>query len=89
MLTKDHAVTIARKLGANITKRGPHQIAVIYVEGIFIASFGIRHGSRRDAGHDHIPRDIFFPPNKCKRLAECSVTREEWVNAMRAQGKIE
>ena|SRR5437868_3130601 len=88
MLTKDHAIDIANKLGAVVNKRGAHQIAIIYVNGVFVASFGIRHGSRRDAGHDHIPRDIHFPPNKCRRLAECSVTRDDWIEAMREQGLI-
>ena len=88
MLTKDHAVEIARKLGAVVTKKGAHRIAAIYVNGIFIAAFGIRHGSRRNAGHDHIPRDIFFPPNKCRRLAECTLYRDDWIEARREQGNI-
>jgi hypothetical protein len=89
MLTRDHANEIARKLGAEINKKRAHQIAVIYVNGKFIASFGIRHGSKRDAGHDHIPRDIYFPPNKCLRLAQCSLNLPDWIKSLKEQGKIE
>ena len=88
MLTKDHAEAIASKLGAVVDKKGAHRIAAIYVDGVLIASFGIRHGSRRNAGHDHIPRDIHFSPNKCRRLAECTLYREDWIKALREKGLI-
>jgi hypothetical protein len=32
-----------------------HQLAIIEYEGKRIAQFGIRRGSRRDQGHDHVP----------------------------------
>lgn len=88
MLTKQHAKEIARKLEAIIGTSKAHTIASIYVEGILVASFGIRHGSRRDQGHDHIPKDIHFSPNKTRKLAECKITREEWIKELQERGLI-
>jgi hypothetical protein len=58
MITKDHAAKIAARLRATIWPGGIHDIAVIEFEGKRIAQFRIRRGSRRDAGHDHIPASI-------------------------------
>ena len=88
MLTKDHARTIAEKLGAEIQRGRAHDLAVIKVNGLWVASFGIRHGSRRDQSHDHIPKSINFPPNKCLRLAQCTLNRPDWIKAMKERGLI-
>lgn len=89
MLTKSHANIIAEKLGAVIQEGRSHSLAVIYVDDVRVAAFGIRHGSRKDQGHDHIPRSIHYSPNKCLRLAQCTLNRPDWMQAMIDQGYIE
>lgn len=58
MFTKDHAQAIAGKLRAAIRSGKKHDIALIKYNNQTIAQFGIRRGSRRDQGHDHIPGNI-------------------------------
>lgn len=89
-ITKEHALRIAKKLKATIDKRGgAHDIALIYHEGVLIAHFGIRRGSRKDAGHGHIPHSLHVAQSTCLGLAQCPVKREEWIQAMREQGLLE
>ncbi len=89
MLTKEHAKKIAAKLGAEIDTKGKaHDIASILHAGKVIAWFGIRRGSKKNSGHDHIPRDLFFSPNKCLGLANCPVSRDEWLERMKELGKL-
>lgn len=91
MLTKEHALKIKRKLKAKITqakKNRPHELAVIYLEDKLIASFGIRRGSNKHLPHDHIPASLHLQPNECLRLAQCSITREEWLRSLKARGII-
>jgi hypothetical protein len=84
MLTKDHAKAIAAKLGATEqSKKGsPHDIQKIYHDGKLVASFGIRRGSKRNAGHDHIPRDLHVGPHFCLELATCTKYLNDWLSAM-------
>ncbi len=89
MLTKSHAMKIAEKLGAVIQEGRAHSLAVIYVDDMRVAAFGIRHGSRKDQSHNHVPKSIYYPPNKCLRLAQCTLDRLDWVQAMIEQGYIE
>ena len=90
MLTKDHAEKIARKLGAKIVRsKRNHDLAIISHEGLIIASFGIRRSSRRDKGHDHIPRNLRFAPHQCIGLANCPVSKDDWLNHMRTLGLVE
>ena len=89
ILNKDSAKKIAKKLGAEIDKSASaHDIAVIYEGGVEIASFGIRRG-RRDLGHDHIPSDIHVRPRQARDLAQCPMSRDEWVQLMMELGLIE
>jgi hypothetical protein len=75
VITKELAQKIAKKLGATLDKSGAHTIAYIYHNDILVASFGIRHGSDKDLGHDHVPDDIHIGPNKAKRLGQCPMSR--------------
>ena len=94
-LTKSDAQAIAKKLGAEIRKgrRGrkggrSHVQACIFVHGKLVAHFGIRHGSRDDQGHDHIPRDILETPYNTRLLSECPRSREDWLRSMDEKGKL-
>ena len=89
MLTKDHAKQIARKLEAEIKSgKKAHDLASIYHDGKLIAWFGIRRGSRRDSGHDHIPKSLSFSADKCLGLARCPVSKDDWLSHMKKIGRL-
>ena len=56
MLTKDDAEKIAVKLKGDRHSGSKHELVRLVYEGKLIAQFGIRRGSRKDQGHDFIPR---------------------------------
>jgi hypothetical protein len=88
MITKDHAAKITAKLHATIRKDGNHDIAVIEYEGKRIAQFGIRRGSRRDAGHDHIPASIYVSTRSAFESGSLPTSYEQWIEVVRAKGPI-
>jgi hypothetical protein len=88
MITKDHAAKIAVKLHATFRQGGNHDIAVIEYEGKRIAQFGIRRGSRRDAGHDHVPASIYVSTRSALDLARCPMSYEQWIDVLREKGLI-
>lgn len=88
-VTKSHAMAIARKLDAEIdTRNRAHDIAKVYENGQLIAWFGIRRGSKRDLGHPHIPNDLHLNRHDTLLLAQCHISREEWVEILVERGII-
>ena len=90
VITKELAVAIARKLGAEVQSRpkGRHDLAVVYHESRLVASFGIRRGSQKDLGHDHVPSSIYLRPHDARLLAQCPLSREDWIRALTERGII-
>lgn len=89
IITKELATSIARVLGAEVRSTGKgHDIALIRHEGRVVATFGIRRGSGRDAGHDHVPLQIFLSPHNARRLAQCPMSREECLAEMARSGRL-
>ena len=88
MITKDHAEKIAAKLRATIRQGANHDIAIIEYEGKRIAQFGIRRGSRRDAGHDHVPASIYVSTRSVLDLARCPMSYEQWIQVLREKSLI-
>ena len=83
-ITKELADKIVKKLKAKIeigTNR-PHDLANIYHEGKLVASFGIRRGSKKEAGHDHIPSDLYIRSSQAKLLGQCPMSREDWIKIL-------
>ncbi len=89
IITKELADKIAKKLKAAFFSSGAHDIACVFHNDKIIASFGIRRGSEKDKGHDHIPRDLHIGPNKARLLGQCPMSRDEWISIMRAKGLID
>jgi hypothetical protein len=90
IITKELALKIARKLGAQIEKtKAAHDIWAIRHNGKLITTFGIRRASSKDTGHDHIPDAIFLRPHGARSLGQCSISREEWIKLMVAAGYID
>jgi len=90
IITKEHALNIAKKLRAEISKREnkPHDIAMVFHNSVCIATFGIRRGSEKDLGHDHISRDLHLGPHKARMLAQCPLSREQWIEILRQKGLV-
>jgi len=89
IITKELAEKIADKLGATYENSGPHKMAYIWHNDLLIANFGIRRGSERDKGHDYVPRSIHLSPNQSRRLAQCQITKDGWIEIMMQKGVIE
>lgn len=72
VITKELALKIVRKLKATkvSAKGAAHDLYEVRYGNLPIAHFGIRHGSSRDQGHDHIPDDIHVGPGFAKLLGQ-------------------
>ena len=95
VITRQHADKIARKLGATeetgSKKSGGAQEHVSFVvshEGVEIAWFGVRRGSNKDQPHGHIPKDLNLSPNQCRKLADSTIDREEYIDNERQKGLL-
>jgi hypothetical protein len=88
IITKELANKIVRKFNAEVDRDGAHPMAYVYWNGELVASFGLRHGSSKSQGYDHIPKQIHLGPGKAKQFAQCSMSLQDWVNKMIAEGKI-
>jgi hypothetical protein len=88
-ITKELAQKIARKLKArSIGAGGAHDIMGVYHGETLIASFGIRRGSEKDKGHDHVQKERGVPTRFAKELGICTKSREQWIELMIAKGEI-
>jgi hypothetical protein len=61
---------------------------MIFHEGKLIAHFGMRRGSEKDKGHDHIIKDLHLNPHKARLLAQCPLSKEQWLEILRVKGII-
>ena len=89
IITKELAEKIVRKLGAVRQQAGKaHDIYGVIHNGVLIASFGLRRGSEKDKGHDHIPNDLHVGPGFAKAFAQCSKSKDEWLEIMRTKNLL-
>lgn len=88
-VTKENALQIIRKLRAEVTtKRAAHDLVEIYYKGVLVSEFGLRRGSRRDAGHGFIPSALHLSLRDTLDLAHCPLSYEGWVEKMKDKGLI-
>jgi hypothetical protein len=95
IITREHAEIIAKKLGATRIEgkkasggSREHVTAVIYHDGIEVASFGIRRGSNKELPHGHLTEDLHITPNQCRKLGDCSMQNTEWLEIMKEKGYL-
>lgn len=90
IITKELAQNIVKKLKARVQKRPgrPHDLACVFEDDRLIAQFGLRRGSKKNLGHDHIPDQIFVLPREAKLLGQCPLTRDEWIEILANKGLI-
>lgn len=89
-ITKELAEKIAKKLEAKVNERKnrAHDLAQVFYKGKLVASFGLRRGSKKNLGHDHIPSQIFVRASEAKLLGQCPLSKEQWISILREKGKI-
>ena len=89
VITKELALQIVKKLKAEIVKQTKaHDIAVVYHEGKMVTQFGVRRGSRKDLGHDHISERIFLSPRQARELGQCPLSRKDWIRIITEKGMV-
>lgn len=90
IITQELARKIVRKLGATVDERKnrPHDLACVWVEGKLVATFGLRRGSNKEQGHDHVPDALYVSPREAKLLAQCPMSRDEWIQKLREKNLI-
>ena len=71
IITKELALKIAKKLKATVVEEKAHAYAEIFHGEILIARFGIRRGSEKDKGHDHVQKDLHVNGHQARLLAAC------------------
>lgn len=90
-ITKQLAMKIVRKLIARETaaRGGAHEIYVVEEAGVTVALIGIRRGSNQEQGHDHLPRALHISPRQARDLANCPMSREQYIACLREKGVLE
>lgn len=91
IITKELAIKIISKLKATeIHSGGAHdQYQITDDHGRVVAITSIRHGSNKEAGHDHMPNDLHLGPSKARSLAQCGVSRKQYIAILQEQGDAE
>jgi hypothetical protein len=89
-ITKELAEKIATKLGAVLMpgKNHAHDLMGVYHNDSLITQFGIRRGSEKDKGHDHVQRDLRVSTRFAKELGTCTKSRDQWIKEMQDKGII-
>jgi hypothetical protein len=88
IINRDLAEKIATKLEATFEESRSHLIAKVHVDGVLVCWFGIRRGSSKESGHDHVPAQIHIGPSKARLLGQCPMSRKEWVLALKEKRLI-
>lgn len=90
VITKELALKITEKLGAVpiTTKNDVHDRYGVYHNDRLIASFGIRRGSKKDAGHDHVQRELNVSTGFAKQIGICKRYLQDYLDHLRTQGLL-
>jgi hypothetical protein len=86
-LDKGRALNIARKLGADLDPSGAHIQAYVRWEGTIVVSFGIRHSKKAKNGH--IPGELQIGPHQALNLANCPMSKEDYLEVLRGKGLLQ
>lgn len=82
IITKELAIKIRDKLGAiKMPERSSaHDVYGIYYNNQVVGLIGIRRGSEKDKGHDHIPRAINVSPGFAKQIGICNKYLDDYLH---------
>ena len=87
VITKELALKIVRKLNATLVraKSKAHDLYEVEHAGLVVAFVSIRRGSKKDLGHDYIPKDLHISTGNARRLAQCPLSRQGYIELLREQ----
>jgi len=100
IFTKDHAERTAKKLKEKPRRELPklsitedadaaHVVQLITCGGRLVTKFGIKHGSKRNAGHGWVPKALGLGPHQAILFANCTMTVDEIIQHFIDKGFIE
>jgi len=87
MLTAADGVAIARKLNATSSEGKRHTRVIVELEGRIVGKYGIQR-STREKSHDYIARQIHLTGRQARDLANCPMSREEYITSLRERGLL-
>jgi hypothetical protein len=99
--TKDHAERAAKKLKQRPANNelprlsvreetdSAHVLQLVFCHGTLVTKFGIKHGSKRNAGHGWVPKALCLGPHRAVLFANCTMTVDQIVQHFIDSGLIE
>ncbi len=85
--TQEDGYAIKKKLDAEVVSKKEHDFVIFRHLGKIVISFGIRRGSK-ELPHPHICKQMFLSPKDCRLFRECHISVLEYIEILRAKGKI-
>jgi hypothetical protein len=88
-INKEMALIIVKKLHAVLEKsKKAHDVYKVIKDGKMIAIFGVRRGSSKDLGHDHMPSQLHISAHQAKALGLCPWNDKDYFNEIQRIGYI-
>ena len=83
-ITSEQAHKIIRKLKAkkSATQTRKHIIYDVFHNNQRVVWFGVSHTPKKGFPHDHLPAQLGINQHKVRRLAECSISRDEYITEL-------
>lgn len=82
-ITREHATAIIKKLKAKPDKARKSKHHLHYEvrddEGAIVATFSVSHTVKKSKPQNHIPEEFGMNRMKTRRLAECKISRYEFL----------
>lgn len=88
-ITRKMAGKIVKKLKAKLAGGGSHKQYEVYDDNdVLAATFTVRHGSADYLGHDHLMGELKVNAHRCKCLAWCTFSRNQYLQHLRDIGEL-
>lgn len=82
-ITLEHTNRLIRKLKATQApkQRQPkhHLLYDVYENGVLLFSFSVSHTPKKGKPQSHIPVSLRLSAHKTKAMAECHISRDEYI----------
>ena len=86
-LTQKDGIKIAKKLNASISERKRHRRVSVTIDDTVIGEYGLSRGGR-EKSHSYIPRQIGVTARQAKKLAACSLSKDDYVEILQEEGLL-
>lgn len=89
-IDKEKALKIVKKLKAELSPKAnrPHDLFIVSESGVKVSAISIRRGSNKSAGHGHVPGNLLVTQSEALDLANCPMSREQYLQRLRDKGKL-